>query len=836
MTDIETYLERYLVPLSKRPRVARQLASLPRIDAGQFYAPDPQGEAQELSLQRLYTAGVECGHGEARAELKRRVALVDAQLRSAQREELAAQSRMEQLETMIEAARARVAELESSTTWRATAPIRRVGHRVKIAAALFRAGWVTARQTPRYVSLAATVLRNEGPRALGRRVRRRLARTRFGPPGSETFLPETEIRPLAFVESNDPRSSIIVPMYGNALLTYTCLKSIHANSAPGSYEVLVMDDGSPETAADSLAAVTGVRFIRNETNMGFVRSCNRAAALACGAVLVFLNNDTIVTPGWLEALTAVLRNRPDAGLVGAKLVYADGRLQEAGGLVWRDASAWNYGRGDDPNKPEYNYVREVDYCSGACIAVDRALFHEIGGFDVRFAPAYCEDADLAFAVRRAGRKVYYQPLAKVVHFEGSTSGTDVAAGVKRHQVLNQSALRAKWENALALHRPNGLAPELERDRWATRRILTIDACMLTPDQDSGSQRTQRVLELLVGLGCKVTFIADNLEYREPYVTMLQQAGIEVQFHPYVRSIPEFLGKHGGEFDVVVIARHYIAAKHIEAVRTFAPKALIVFDTHDLHFLREERLAALGGGGDPPAAVRSSREAELALIRKADITLVVSPVEKDLLDKLVPESKVIVQTNIHELQPRGKRFAERDGLLFIGGFRHPPNTDGVLWYANEILPRLRKKLPGVRTYIVGSDVPASIEKLAAADFIVTGYVPDVSPYFTGCRVSISPLRYGAGVKGKINLAMSYGVPVVATTSSIEGMHLTPGLDVLVGDDPEAFAAAVARVYADERLWQTLAEGGRENVRAHFSREVALSALTRMLESSYDRRSS
>jgi len=290
-------------------------------------------------------------------------------------------------------------------------------------------------------------------------------------------------------------------------------------------------------------------------------------------------------------------------------------------------------------------------------------------------------------------------------------------------------------------------PEQECDRWAARRVLVIDACMLTPDQDSGSVRMQTLMEVLTGLRCKVTFVADNLEYREPYVGQLQQLGIEVLFHPYVTSLADLLARRGGEFEIVIVSRHYIAAKHLDAVRQFAPRALLVFDTVDLHFLREERLAELEGSALVRSAARAKREEELAMIRKSDVTLVVSPVEQKLLHELVPESRVMILSNIHEPVAGGKPFAEREGLVFIGGFQHPPNVDAVLWYAQEILPRVRERLPGVKSFIVGSKVPPTIRALAADDLVVTGYVPDVTPFFTGCRVSIAPLRYGAGVKAR-----------------------------------------------------------------------------------------
>jgi GT2 family glycosyltransferase len=390
----------------------------------------------------------------------------------------------------------------------------------------------------------------------------------------------------------DPLVSIIIPVHNQFAHTFNCLRAIHGQTTGLNYDVIVVDDGSDDETPTMLDRIGGIRVIRHASNRGFIAACLSGVAEARGRYLVFLNNDTIVRPDWLAALVEVFQTDPQAGLVGAKLLFPDGMLQEAGGIVWRDGSTSSFGRTDDPTRPEYNYVREVDYCAGACIAIPRELFLSCGGFDLRFSPAYYEDADLAFRVRSRGKKVVYQPRAEVVHFEGASAGTDVFTGPRHYQAINQGKFREKWTGVLKDHQKRGTDLWKARDRYVRGRVLVIDQRIPKLDRDSGSLRLCHILRLLRDLGQKVTLIPDDLVPTHPYTEHLQSQGVEILSAPYVTDIGSFLRTEALRYDVILLARVNVADKYIETVKRSAPNSFIIFDTVDLHFVRMQRRGAV----------------------------------------------------------------------------------------------------------------------------------------------------------------------------------------------------------------------------------------------------
>lgn len=638
------------------------------------------------------------------------------------------------------------------------------------------------------------------------------------PPGKSPHLEADALveLPIRFSRTNAPEVSIVIPAHGATRYTLACLRALTAADDSASFEVILVLDGPVEAAFDPFFEIQNLVVLRNPEARGFVHACNYGASRARASQIVFLNNDTLPCSGWLDALLSSRADFPNAGMVASRLLEPDGRLQECGSFVFSDGSAINYGKAEDPNAPHVSYAREVDYGSAAAVMIEADLFRRLEGFDELFAPAFYEDTDLAFRVRRAGRDVICQPASNVVHFGGINYRRDSETGRNPLMEVNRERFVERWASELALHEPAGASNQRASDRVVGGRLLVIDATTLTPLHDSGSLRMFNLLRVARRMGVRVTFAAVDLSHPPAEVARMRAAGIEVVVPPYLTSIDEFLGQRGAEFDVCIVSRPHTAERCLASVVKHCPQATLVYDTVDLHYLRREREVALHGQSS-----LSLREIdfEREACRVADCVWVVSEADRVRLLEVEPELNVAVQSNVHEDHASQSPYRSRSDILFIGGFRHAPNVDGVTWFVNEVLPLVREELPELVLRIVGSELPEVIDKLASDAVRIEGFVEDVAPLFESCLLSIAPLRYGAGVKGKVNQSMSYGLPCVATTIAAEGVEAVHEIDILIADDPVGFAQQIVRLHRDEALWSTVAEASLENIRTHFSMDAA-----------------
>ena len=603
--------------------------------------------------------------------------------------------------------------------------------------------------------------------------------------------------------------SIIIPVYNHFEKTLDCLKSLAIAHDGYELDIIVIDDSSSDLTQTILEPLKNITYIRNEENLGFLHSCNKAAKEASGNYICFLNNDTIVMPGWIESIISTFKHEAKAGLVGSKLYYPDGSLQEAGGMIWNNASGLNYGRNDDPQRPEYCYLRETDYCSGAAIFLPLSLWQELNGFDPYFAPAYYEDTDLAFRVREAGYKVLVQPLSKVIHLEGVSSGTDLTSGAKQNQVINKEKFLSKWETVLKNHKAPHAPQWYELNHQEKPRILLIDHLTPKPDSDSGSIDTYNYLLSFRKMGFDVVFYsAHDSEVIDKYVTDLQSQGIQCLYPPYVGHLDSYLEAYGKTFQYVMVFRAPIADIFMNTIKQHCPQAKVVFNTVDLHFLREKRAAALASDNADidHEAIKKIETLEVGLMERANLSILVSEYERSLLAELYPNLVTRVMPLPREIPGRKIGFDRRKDIAFVGGYLHPPNIDAIDYFVKEVWHLIESKLPGVKFKIVGSNMPESFSQYASPSVELVGFVEDLGDVFDNVRLSIAPLRFGAGIKGKVVSSLSYGLPCVASSVATEGMNLTDGENILQSDDPQIFADLVYKAYTDKTLWTKLSDNG------------------------------
>lgn len=631
---------------------------------------------------------------------------------------------------------------------------------------------------------------------------------------------------INFPYAENPKVSIIIPVYNQVHYTYACLVSILENTGEFDYEIIIADDVSTDATKEIDKFVTGLVIARNESNQGFLKNCNNAAKKARGEYIFFLNNDTTVQKDWLPPLVRLLESDKSIGMVGSKLIYPDGRLQEAGGIIWSDGSGWNYGRCDDPNKPEYNYVRDVDYISGAAIMLSRKLWEDIGGFDERYAPAYCEDSDLAFEVRKRGLRVVYQPLSVVTHFEGVSNGTDVnGTGLKRYQVENNKKLQEKWSEEFKNQYDNVGVPNAFRARERSRGkkvILFVDHYVPTFDKDAGSKTTFQYIKMFIERGYVVKFLPDNFAKSEPYTSILEQMGVEVLYGNEMRTnIFEWIENNQANIDIAYLNRPHIATKYIDFIKEKTDIKVIYYG-HDLHFLRERREYELTGDVERKNASAYWKSMELDLMRKASISYYPSNVEVDYIhtfDKKI-NAKAITAYVFEKFGNIDYNPDIREGVLFVGGFSHPPNADALKYFLDNMWDEIYAQIKAP-FYIVGSNATDEIKSFhnEAKGIIFKGFVSEeeLKELYEKVRLVVVPLRYGAGVKGKVIEALYYNDPVITTSVGAEGIDNSYN-QMLVADEPGDFVEKCVNLYNDKEALKAMSKAAYDYVRNKHSIEA------------------
>ena len=638
---------------------------------------------------------------------------------------------------------------------------------------------------------------------------------------------------LFFLDS--PLVSIIIPVHNNFNYTYNCISSILDSEKSISFEIIISNDNSND---ETIFLKT--KYFKNNKNIivydnyktyNFLLNCKKAAKRARGKYILFLNNDTKVHKEWLTYLLKLIENDEKVGMVGSKLIYPDGLLQEAGGIVWSNGECLNFGKGSNSDYPEYNYVKEVDYISGTSIIIRKSIWEKIGGFDKRFIPAYYEDTDFAFELRKLGYKVMYQPLSVVEHYEGISNGKELISGIKKYQVKNKIKFIDKWKNEL---KNQNLETFMARDRCFNKsRIFVIDRFVPNFDKDAGGRCCYMYLNLYQRLGLQVTFLGNDFQRIEPYTTILQQKGMEILYGDTYKNetyLDNWFKDNLKYFKFVYLQRPDIGQKYIDLIRKYFSGKIFYF-AHDLHHIRLAREYNITHDKNKYIESEALKQIEMEIFNKVDIIHVVGDFEYNYLkekfeNKIIRNIPLFIYENNYDMIE--KDFSKRNGLIVVAGLLHAPNADGVLWFAKEIYPKIIDKFNEIVWYIVGSDIPNEIKNLESKNIIIKGFLSDEELHllYQKCRIAIAPLRFGAGVKGKILEAAHNQIPIVTTSIGGEGLDKSLGA-FIVEDNPEKMAKIICELYEDFPKLKQMSDSGKLLIEKYFSLDKAKEILMKDL---------
>jgi GT2 family glycosyltransferase/glycosyltransferase involved in cell wall biosynthesis len=599
--------------------------------------------------------------------------------------------------------------------------------------------------------------------------------------------------------------SIIVPVYNQWEFTKACLNSVY-ESIRGEHivcEVIIADDCSTDETLNVKNYFPNVRIIRTEKNLGFLRNCNNAAQSARGKYLLLLNNDTIVMPGWLSSLYSAIEDDQRAAIVGSKLLYPDGVIQEAGGAILQDGSAYNLGRGGERDTPVYNFLREVDYISGASILIRSSFWKSAEGFDEGYKNAYCEDSDLAMTARSRGFRVIYQPNSEVIHFEHQSYADQAPSRNTELQQHNIKILVSKWADALGRNHGAKSAPEvamaraergpLKREALVRKKAKKFNILFFSPfpshPQSHGNRTTiYSLAKIFQGLGHKVHFVVLNsADVTEDGINAMQSTWdtfdildfnnpmLADEFDlPWDSWYEKGLGEkikclcHKYEIDIAFCS-YIFQSKILEFVPNYILK---IIDTHDK---MSDRYKMLQDKGLKPEFFSCSLLDEGNYLHRSDIVLARRKEESILFDSLTNPGRSLVVPHL-------------ENANFVWNKSHSIKKVGIVASANKInlamlkdfLNSVEQKLDGKRCpfmiHVAGEiremthALPNQDRNIFRSPWIqMHGFVPNISDFYSEMDIIVSPVTIGTGINVKSVQAMAYGMPLLTTANGIKGLE-------------------------------------------------------------------
>lgn len=619
------------------------------------------------------------------------------------------------------------------------------------------------------------------------------------------------INQLNYSLNNKIEVTIIIAAYNNLDITLNCLLSVLVFETKLKYEIILIDDHS--SMVDYRKFSFKFRVIRNDMNLGFIKSNNLASKKARGKFLFFLNNDTIIFKSTIDELHKSYFFNEKVGAIGSKSLSNQDLINEAGAFTFKTGTCYNYGRGDNPYKSIYNFTREVDYCSACSLFIKKKLFYKLGFFDTRYCPAYYEDVDLAFKIRKKQLKVLYEPKSFLTHFEGSTSGRDLRSGVKKYQVTNQIKFKKKWSKELKKHHSD-INKQLKMR--VNIHVLIIDD--LIPDHlnDAGSFYIYNFLQILLYFKIKLTFLGSkeggtnkNFFYNKNF---LEQQGIEVFFNNYEDSIGEFIKSRINSFDHIIISR---PSNFNDFYKYIINKKKIIYCMIDYHQKRLF-LELVFKNKDKDNVFFLTKHSEDQALKKSNKVLCFGEKDKiDLIkDKKNIKKKIISFPVVNKVIKNNDnfKFSNKKNLLFVANFNHEPNLTSLNNFINNFFIKLCKINKEIKLNIIGNIKNNNM--INHKQIIYKGHVNDLSTILDETLFSIVPIEYGAGISGKLLYSMANGIPCLVSKFIQKLMSLTSGVNCLTLDYNKDIIY-FNQFFSDKRLVKKLSNNSINFIKDNYS---------------------